>query len=87
MLNTFLGGTNKGDEQMFSVKEKQKIAAAIDAVIKEINHPEMNNETPQWQLLINGKEPWSWANIHPNHEPIRGVPNPWNEVSREVLND
>lgn len=65
---------------MFSIAEKQKIAAAIDAVIKEINHPEMDNVTPNWSLRVDGKESWSFANIHPNHEPAKGPANPWNEL-------
>lgn len=70
---------------MFSVEEKQKIAAAITAVIKEINHPEMNNQQPEWSLRVNGKESWSFANIHPNHQPMVSAPNLWNEIAREVL--
>ena len=32
---------------MFDIKEKQKIAAAIEKVLLEINHPEMPDEKPE----------------------------------------
>ena len=72
---------------MFSVAEKQKIAQVIENVLKEINHPEINNQKPCFHLAVVGKEPWSFAEIHPNHEPVQAEPNPWNEIVRDILED
>ena len=74
---------------MFSTAEKQKIADAVAAVLTEINHPEMNKEKPYFELLVIGKESWSFADIKPNWLwEMQGRPenpNPWNEKAREIL--
>lgn len=51
---------------MFSTEEKRKIAAALEKVLLEINHPEMPKERPYFKLHVDGKEDWSWADIEPN---------------------
>jgi len=51
---------------MFSNEEKQKIAAAVEKAIMDLNHPEMPKEKPVFRLHIDGKEDWSWADIIPN---------------------
>jgi len=51
---------------MFNTEEKQKIAAAVEKVIMELNHPEMPKEKPVFKLHIYGKEEWSYADITPN---------------------
>jgi hypothetical protein len=71
---------------MFSVAEKRKIAAAVEKVLLEINHPEMPAEKPTFSLHVSGKESWSFADIERVFD--EGKPmgkNPWNEVSREVM--
>jgi len=50
---------------MFSAKEKQMIAAAVEKVLLEIDHPEMPKERPSFKLHVDGKEMWSWADIEP----------------------
>ena len=69
---------------MFSVKEKQKIAAEIEKLLLDLNHPEMPNEKPKFHLHVDGAESWSWADIRPNWEYGDKEPgvNPWNEVAR-----
>jgi len=67
---------------MFSIAEKQKIAKAVEDVIRSIDHPEMDKENIRFELHIFGKQAWSYANIHSNNEPMRGEPNPWNERHR-----
>ncbi|MEJ2655575.1 MAG: hypothetical protein P8012_00055 [Desulfobacterales bacterium] len=67
---------------MFSKSEKQFIAAEIEKILLDLNHPEMPMERPKFILHVDGAEPWSWADIQPNwvyknKEP--GV-NPWNEM-------
>ena len=43
---------------MFSMKEKQFIAAQIEKLLLELNHPEMPNEKPRFSLHVDGKESW-----------------------------
>ena len=69
---------------MFSTAEKQKLSAVVESAIRELNHPEMDNENIKFKLHIDGRESWSWADIHENSKEV-GTPNPWNEVSRKVL--
>lgn len=64
---------------MFSTAEKQKIAKAVEDVIREIDHPEMDNKNIKFHLHIDGKESWSYANIHSNNDAMKMAPNPWNE--------
>ena len=75
---------------MFSVKEKQHLAAVIEKAILELHHPEMPTERPVFNLRIEGKESWSWADIKPNWTfGVDNAPlvNPWNENARQVLGD
>lgn len=73
---------------MFSLKEKQLIAAGIEKILLALDHPEMPEEKPDFQLHVNGKESWSWADIKPNW--TYSTENPpettkWNEKSREIM--
>jgi len=72
---------------MFSRQEKIKIAKAVEKVLKQINHPEMDIKNIRFQLHIEGKEPWSWADIHETRpeSSIGEDPNPWNEHGRSFL--
>ena len=67
---------------MFSMKQKQKIAKAIEEVLLEFNHPEMPTERPFFKLFVGGKESWSFAEIEPNwtYETEEPSINPWNEL-------
>lgn len=72
---------------MFSLKEKQMIAAKIEELLLSLNHPEMPTEKPIFSLRVDGKESWSWAEIKPNWT-FSDTPaeiNPWNEIAREVM--
>lgn len=74
---------------MFSVKEKQKIADAVEKALLEINHPEMPAEKPYFELHVNGRAVWSFADIKPNwwweDQGSPKNPNEWNEIARDVL--
>lgn len=74
---------------MFSRAEKMKIAQAIEDVLKEINHPEMDINDIHFQLHVEGNTGWSWADIHETRkDDTRTVdPNPWNEVARERMKE
>ena len=73
---------------MFSIKEKQLIAAEVERILLSLKHPEMPTDKPRFSLHVNGQEDWSFADIQPNwtfgvsHPPRI---NPWNEVARDVL--
>lgn len=69
---------------MFSAQEKQLLAKVVEDTIRGLNHPEMDNENIKFKLHIDGKESWSWADIHENSKAPNGV-NPWNEIARDVL--
>ena len=51
---------------MFNAAEKKKIAEAVEKVLLEIDHPEMPNEKPYFELHVHGIEKWSFADIEPN---------------------
>lgn len=51
---------------MFSFEQKRQIAAAVEKILLDINHPEMPKEKPSFQLHVDGAESWSWADINPN---------------------
>lgn len=74
---------------MFSVYEKQFLSTKIEALIKNLNHPEMDNDNIRFKIHIDGKEPWSWADITDNKTAKEnGIKiNPWNEAARHVLGD
>lgn len=72
---------------MFSISEKRKIAEEIEKLLLSFNHPEMPKDRPIFKLRVEGKESWSFADIRPNwlvDNPEKDA-NPWNEVSRKVL--
>jgi hypothetical protein len=66
---------------MFSKSEKQHIAAEIEKILLNLNHPEMPKERPRFKLHVDGAESWSWADIQPNwmYEDKEPGVNPWNE--------
>ena len=73
---------------MFSFKEKQKIAYAIEKLLLSLSHPEMPNDKPNFSLHVKGKESWSWAVIKPNwtyDENNKPSINIFNEISRYLL--
>ena len=74
---------------MFSVAQKQQIAAAVEKTLLGFNHPEMPKERPSFKLHVNGKESWSWADIEPNwtYESKKPGVNPFNEMVAEQMNN
>ena len=72
---------------MFSTKEKQMIATAVEKALMEIDHPEMPKERPIFHLHVCGKEKWSWADIEPNWKYDNGgaTTTEWNENARKYL--
>lgn len=74
---------------MFSVAEKQHIAAEVEKLLLSLGHPEMPSERPLFRLHVEGLETWSWADIEPNWKyDGREIPvNPWNEIARGVMEE
>jgi hypothetical protein len=72
---------------MFSLKEKQHIAAEIEKLLLAINHPEMPKRHPRFRLHVDGAESWSWADIEPNwtFETKAPAVNPWNEQDHKTI--
>ena len=74
---------------MFSRKEKQQIAAGVEALLLSLRHPEMPTERPRFSLHVDGAESWSLADIEPNwvyaETGVQTNENPWNEVARGIL--
>jgi hypothetical protein len=68
---------------MFSKSEKQFIAAEIEKILLNLNHPEMPKERPKFSLHVDGAESWSWADIQPNwvYENKEPGVNLWNEMA------
>lgn len=69
---------------MFSVAQKQLIAAAVEKVLLDLHHPEMPLEKPKFHLHVDGTESWSWADIEPNwtyDENNKPGVNPFNEMN------
>jgi hypothetical protein len=66
---------------MFSRAEKQRIAKVVEEVIREIDHPEMDNENIRFLLHVQGREDWSYADIRENSA-VHGESSPWNEGDR-----
>jgi hypothetical protein len=71
----------KGKGEMFSLKQKQFIAAEIEKLLLSLSHPEMPTERPKFKLHVDGKEEWSFADIEPNwtYEDNPPQVNPFNE--------
>lgn len=66
---------------MFSVQQKRSIADAVQRVLRATNHPELSLDEIKFRLIVEGAEPWSFANIENNGSvPCPGI-NPWNELN------
>jgi len=70
---------------MFSVRQKRDIAAAVQKVLKETNHPELPIGEVEFTLNVKGAESWSWAEIKNNEQVENPSVNEWNE-SQDNLN-
>lgn len=69
---------------MFSVEQKREIAAAIQAILRSTEHPELPKGEIQFQLHVDGAERWSWADIKNNGAVENPTVNPFNE--QQALN-
>lgn len=70
---------------MFSVAEKRHLAEVVEKAIRDLNHPEMDNDNIRFLLHVDGRESWSFADIHQNSLPVESAPNPFNEIARQIL--
>lgn len=75
---------------MFSIKQKQEIAAVVEKALMDMNHPEMPLKKPHFSLHVQGRTEMSWAYIAPNwtfdinHPPSV---NPHNEITALSMED
>ena len=61
---------------MFSVQQKQKIADAVQRILRETGHHELPAGEISFCLHVDGAKSWSWADIRNNG----AVVNPSNEA-------
>ena len=59
---------------MFDPELKQKISEHIQQLLAETNHKELPDGNISFLLHVNGRESWSWANIHDNGPGMKYVP-------------
>lgn len=64
---------------MFSTQQKRDISEKIQALLRETNHPELPEGEITFNLHVDGKEDWSWADIKNNGQVLNPRSNPWNE--------
>ena len=64
---------------MFSVKQKRAISSAVQAALRETDHPELPDSEIQFTLHVDGAQSWSWADIRNNGAVESPSVNPWNE--------
>jgi hypothetical protein len=65
---------------MFSMQQKRQIADAVQKILRATHHPELPAGEIAFNLHVEGRESWSWADIRNNGAvPNPGV-NPWNEA-------
>lgn len=55
---------------MFSVRQKRKIAEAVQTALRQTSHPELPPGEIKFLLHVDGAEAWSWADIHNNGEAL-----------------
>jgi len=65
---------------MFSVAQKRAIADAVQRILRETNHPELQAGEIAFTLHVSGAEDWSWAEIRNNGAVKVPDVNPWNEA-------
>jgi hypothetical protein len=64
---------------MFSIAQKRDIAAKVQRILAETNHPELPEGEITFTLHVKGAEAWSWADIQNNGAVVSPTPNLWNE--------
>ena len=65
---------------MFSIKQKREIAAAVQKILRDTNHPELPVGEIRFTLRVLGAETWSWADIDNNEAVIVPEVNLHNEL-------
>jgi hypothetical protein len=65
---------------MFSVRQKQEIADAVQKALRKTQHPELPKGEIRFKLRVEGAEEWSWAEIVNNGSVQHPDVNPWNEM-------
>lgn len=73
--------TVEGEVKMFSIRQKREISDKVQQILRETNHPELPKGNIKFTLNVQGKEAWSWAEIHDNASVVNPEEraNQWNE--------
>lgn len=71
---------------MFSVSQKRHIANEVQKILRKTNHPELPEGEISFNLHVDGKEDWSYADIKNNKKVISPDINPWNEKQEKERN-
>jgi len=69
---------------MFSVAQKRSISDQIQNILQATEHPELPKGEVTFNLSVEGKESWSWANIKNNGQVKNPSINPWNEKQDSI---
>jgi hypothetical protein len=70
---------------MFSVEQKREISEKVQQILRDTKHPELSKDEIRFRLLVEGAEPWSWADIRNNGAVPNPDVNPHNErVAQEM---
>jgi len=64
---------------MFPLQQKREIADAVQKILRATNHPELPAGEINFELYVEGAEPWSYAWIKNNGAVKQPDINPWNE--------
>lgn len=70
---------------MFSVEQKRAISDAVQKILRCTEHPELPTDEIQFQLIVKGAEPWSYADIRNNGAVLTPGINPHNEVVAQTM--
>ncbi len=68
---------------MFSVDQKRHIAEEVQKILRATNHVELPTGEINFHLLVEGAEPWSFANIKNNSAITNPSINPFNEMQAQ----
>ncbi len=64
---------------MFSIRQKRKIADAVQRILRDTNHPELPDGEIRFKLHVDGAQAYSWADIWNNGDVPNPTANPHNE--------
>lgn len=80
-LQTLLANIHGEGSNVFSVRQKREISAAVQKILRNTDHPELPEYGEiTFHLRVEGSQPWSYADIKNNSAVAVPDVNPWNEA-------